>query len=145
MDSDATQPVAPTISMDELNPVPVIIPPPPISLNDILSSIEVITQKEKDDKALLEGLATMPYDTLKTKLVSWATIGFPNVYEIQRLVITPPPTCSDGASRSLADYIEFCSGKTMQEHVAGLQSRVQDMVITFANMGSYIAVVVSRA
>ena len=140
MDSGDTS----TINLEDITANQVILPPPPISLNDILSSIEVITQKEKDDKASLEALGLIPYDTLKTKLVSWATSGFQNAYEIEKLVIVPPTTCSDGVSRNLADYVQFCSGKTMQEHVATLQQRVQDMVITFANMGSYIAVVVSK-
>lgn len=123
---------------------PIIVPPPVITLDDILSSVEVVKQKENDDKASLESLASVPYDTLKSKLLTWATSGFPNVYELFKLTIVPPSICSDGVTRNLTEYIQFCSGKTMQEHVASIQQRVQDMVISFANMGSYIAVVVSR-
>lgn len=124
--------------------IPVILPPPIISLVDIMSALEVVVQKEKTDKSILNSISSLSYDDLKSKLVTWATLGFPNVYEIYRLVIVPPSTCSDGVSRSLTEYIEFCSGKTMQAHVESLQERVQDMVITFANMGTYIAVVVSK-
>lgn len=147
---DTTSSADSTNTDDQIAPIgvldisPVILPPPIITLNDILSSVEVITQKENDDKIALEALATIPYDTLKSKLLTWATSGFPNVYEICKLTITPPATCSDGVTRDLSDYIQFCSGKTIQEHVASLQSRVQDMVITFANMGSYIGIVISK-
>lgn len=123
----------------------VILPPPVITMNDILSSVEVVSQKEQADKATLESIGNIPFDHLKNKLLVWATLGFPNVYEIHRLTITTPTVCSDGVVRNLADYIEFCSGKTIQDHVASLQQRVQDMLITFANMGTYIAVVVSKA
>lgn len=123
----------------------VILPPPVISMNDILSAVEVVTQKEETDKAALESIGTMSFDDLKSKLLVWGTLGFPNVYEVRRLIITPPTVCSDGVSRGLSEYIQFCSGKSIQDHVAALQQRVQDMVITFANMGTYIAVVVSKS
>lgn len=122
----------------------VILPPPVITLDDILSSVEVVTQKEREDKANLESISTIPYETLKTKLLSWATSGFPNVYEIHKLTVTPPTVCSDGVTRNLSDYIEFCSGKPIQDHVSLLQQRVQGMSISFTNMGTYIAIVVSR-
>lgn len=141
--TEPEQTQVPEVSLADITPV--ILPPPVITLNDILSSVEVIAQKEQEDKATLESIALIPHETLKSKLVTWATLGFPNVYEIHRLVIIPPTICSDGVSRNLSDYIEFCSQKPMQEHVASLQQRVQDMVITFANMGSHIAIVVSRS
>jgi hypothetical protein len=106
--------------------------------------VEVVTQKEQQDKANLESISTISYETLKTKLLSWATSGFPNVYEIHKLTITPPTICSDGVTRNLSDYIEFCSGKPIQEHVAILQQRVQGMIISFCNMGTHISIVVSK-
>lgn len=135
--------------MDIQNTVPeeqpvVILPPPVITMNDILSSVEVVTQKEEVDKAALESIGTMGFEELKTKLLTWGTLGFPNVYEIKRLVITPPTVCSDGVTRDLSSYIEFCSGKPIQDHVAVLQQRVQDMTISFTNMGTYIGIVVTK-
>jgi hypothetical protein len=124
---------------------PVILPPPVITMNDILSSVEVVVQKEQNDKATLESIGTMSFEELKNKLLVWATLGFPNVYEIKKIVITPPTVCSDGVTRGLTEYIEFCSGKTMQDHVIALQQRVQDMTISFANMGTYIGIVVTKA
>ena len=140
MDSENT--IAPIPTPDE--PI-VVLPPPVISMNDILSSVELVMQKEKEDKATLESIGTIGFNDLKNKLLTWGTLGFPNVYEIYRIVITPPTVCSDGVSRSLGDYIEFCSGKPIQDHVAVLQQRVQDMTISFTNMGTYIGIVVTKA
>ena len=139
MDSENT--IAPIPTPDE--PI-VVLPPPVISMNDILSSVELVMQKEKEDKATLESIGTIGFNDLKNKLLTWGTLGFPNVYEIYRIVITPPTVCSDGVSRSLGDYIEFCSGKPIQDHVAVLQQRVQDMTISFTNMGTYIGIVVTK-
>ena len=125
----------------ELTPPP---PPQPITINDLLNSVQIIQQKELEDKLTLESIGNMSHDTLKSKLLSWATAGFPNVYEIYRVTIVPPTQCSDGVVRNLAEYIQFCSGKTMNEHVDVLSTKVTGMVISFANMGTYIAIVVSK-
>lgn len=118
--------------------------PAPISINDILSSVEVLEQKEAADKGILEGIGAITFETLKSKLIQWAKTGFPNAYEIYQVNITPPNVCSDGVTRDLATYIQFCSGKTITEHVEVLQNKVTDMTISFANMGTYIAIVVSK-
>lgn len=119
-------------------------PPPPITIDDLLNSIQVLQQKETADKAILESIGNMPLDILKTKLVSWALAGFPNAYEIHTVIIIPPNSCSDGVTRNLTDYILFCSGKSISEHVTILQQKVTDISVSFANMGSYISIVVSR-
>lgn len=122
-------------------------PPPPalISIDDLLNSMEVVRQKEADDKTVLESIGNISQEALKTKLIAWAVAGFPNAYGIHAITILPPTTCSDGVSRDLTDYISFCSGKTIQEHVDILQQKVSNISVSFANMGSYISIVVSKA
>jgi hypothetical protein len=145
---ESTGPTGP-ISIEEyygltpsLTPAPA--PAPPITIDDLISSAEVVKKKEEDDKAILESIGNMTSDTLKSKLLSWALAGFPNVYELDRIVIQTPSKCSDGVVRNLADYIEFCSGKPLYEHVAVLQEKVTGMTISYANMGTYIAIVVTK-
>lgn len=120
-------------------------PPAPIYLDDILSSVEVLQQTESEHRSLLESVGTLPYDYLKPTLIQWATSGFRNAYPIHQIAITPPSLCSDGQARSLQDYIQFVSGKTIQEHVAVLQARLPDMVVSFAYTGLAIVIVVSKA
>ncbi len=120
-------------------------PPAPIYLDDILSSVQVLQQTEAEHRSLLESVGTLPYDYLKPALIQWATTGFRNAYPIHEIRITPPSLCSDGQARSLQDYIQFVSGRTIQEHVATLQSRLPDMVVSFAYTGVSIVIVVSKA
>lgn len=130
-----------------LNPslIPIIVPPPtPITVDDLLNSIELVSKKEAEDKLTIENIGTISSDSLKTKLISWAVAVFPNVHEIYRVSIVPPTQCSDGVARSLSDYITFCSGKSISEHVAVLQEKVSNIIVSFANMGSHIAIVVSK-
>jgi hypothetical protein len=141
-------PPPPPITIDEQytpsfinEPAP---PPPPITIDDLLQSIEVVQQKESVDKSVLDNIGSISSSDLKTKLIAWAVAGFPNVYEIYQVTIVPPETCSDGVQRSLSDYIFFCSGKTIHEHVAVLQEKVTNITVSFANMGTHISIVVSK-
>jgi len=129
-----------------ISPYVVIAPPPPatISLLDIVNSMEVVRIKEQQDKRLLEAIGTLSFDTLKSSLIQWALLGYPNAHVIHFVAITPPPTCSDGVTRTLGDYVVFCSGKMIHEHVQVLQDRVTDITVSFANFGSSLGIVVSR-
>lgn len=126
----------------EVTPPP---PPPQILLADILNAAEVVAQKETQDKNALESIGTLPFDAMKTTLIQWAKVGFPNAYPVYTVPITPPATCSDGVTRTLADYISFLTGKTMSELISPLQTRCPEFVISFATTGPEVLIVVSRA
>lgn len=121
-------------------------PEPPLSLSDILSSVEVLTRKEADDKALLDSIGGMSTAELRTMLVIWATAGCPSAHLFRTITVTPPTVCSDGVARGLEDYITFCSQKTIAEHVAVLQAKVaSEIQIGYANLGGAIGLVVTQA
>lgn len=136
--------IAEPISTGDLPVAPVPVAPMPITIDNLLQSVEVLQKKEMDDKVLLESISNMSYEELKQKLITWAYQGFPNVYEIQQIMLQVPEKCSDGQIRSLPEYITFCSGKSMHEHVALLNTKVTGITISFANMPGYIAIVVSK-
>lgn len=128
---------------------PILTPPAPtpvtIALADILNATEVLQQKEAADKSALESIGSVTFETLRTKLIQWGVAGFPNAYTIMTVPIQPPAVCSDGVTRSsLAEYVEFCSGKTIEQHVALLQEKLTDIAASFANVGGAIAVVISK-
>jgi hypothetical protein len=124
---------------------PVPTPPPTISLSDITSAVEVVQVKEAQDKVTLESIGTLSFESLKASLIQWAVAGYPNAYKIYEISVSPPGVCSDGVTRNLADYITFCSGKTIHEHVDVLQARTVDIDVSFAYTGSSIIIVVSKS
>ena len=145
--TESTGPTGTTESTGPTGPIPVDMPQAPsvLRLEDILSSVQVLQQKEQSDKSLLESIGTLSFDAIKPALVQWATSGFRNAYPIHEIFISAPPLCSDGQIRVLMDYIQFVSGKTIQDHVAALQARLPDIVVSFAYTGVSIVVVVSKA
>lgn len=125
----------------------ILAPPKPdiLSLEDLISDSEVLAQQEQKHKTDIEGISSMTTTSLKPVLLQWAKQGFPGLFEIYRLTITPPTVCSDGIVRTLGDYIEFCSGKPLHEHVDELKKKLTGMDVGFVNYGSYISIVVSKA
>ena len=122
-------------------------PPPPdvLTMSDLLSDQSVVVAKEQADKTLLETIGIQNVGNLRPKLVEWVLKGRPDGFPILSLDIRPPSVCSDGVSRDLTDYIPFCSGKTIQEHVELLQAKLPDIQVSFANFGGAVCVTVLKA
>jgi hypothetical protein len=116
-----------------------------ISLADILSTVEVLQQKEAADKDLLDGIGNATFESLRPALITWAGLGFPSAHVLMELVVTPPSQCSDGVTRDLASYVTFCSGKTIQEHVEILQGKLSGMTVSYTNLGHAIGIVLMRS
>ena len=129
----------------DVSSIPVVVVPP-ITLDDILATTDLLIQKEAADKATLDAIATMTMDDLKTRLVVWGRLGFPNAYILHTFTLTPPAVCSDGVTRTLEEYISFCSGKTIVEHVASVQAKIDPAIqVGFVNFGLSISLVVTKA
>ncbi len=118
-------------------------PPPPdiLTLADLLSDQSVVQSKEEEDKNTLETIWNRPVSDFRPKLVEWVLKGKPSAFPLFLLDIKPPPRCSDGEVRDLATYIEFCSGKSIADHVALLQAKLPDIRLSFMNLNGSIAVV----
>jgi hypothetical protein len=114
-----------------------------LSLDDILNDQELLIAKELSDKNLLDQIGSQHVSMLKPKLVEWVGRGKPNAYPVMTLSIYPPSKCSDGVSRNLPEYITFCSGKSIEEHVGLLQTKLSGISVSFANIGGNVAIVVS--
>lgn len=127
--------------------LPAIPPPSPptLTLADILSAQEVLIQREANDKATLESIGQISLETLRAKLIAWAVANFPNNYSVCDITITPPTCCSDGVARNLADYIVFCSGKSIAEHIAPVQAMLPDITVAYTSSPPVISVVVIKA
>ena len=115
-----------------------------IRLDEILSIPEVRRQREAADNATLQTIANPNLADIRNRLVAWATNGFAGDCTLFSISIQAPEICSDGVTRSLADYIQFVSGKTIHEHTDLLRIRLPDFVVSFVWMGSIIQFRASR-
>jgi hypothetical protein len=122
-----------------VDPVPDIL-----TLAELLADHDMIIAKESDDRLRLDSIGGQPVQGFKPKLLEWVLKGKPDGFPILSLDIKPPEKCSDGVTRDLPDYIQFCSGKTIQEHVGLLQAKLPDILVSFANIGGSVCVTVLK-
>lgn len=129
---------------------PLFAPPTPgpfyiITLDELVTSQEVLKKKEADDKVLADTIDNPNTVELRAKLLQWATAGFPDAFAVFSITITPPPVCSDGVTRGLYDYIEFCSGMSVINKMRALEGKLQGIQVLNSYSGNTITIHVSRA
>jgi hypothetical protein len=106
--------------------------PPVIRLDDILGDKDLYAQQETQDRDKFVAVLNPNLGDIRAKLVSWATRGFQPPCDLIVVDIMAPNICSDGVQRSFFDYIQFVSGKTVNEHVATLQAILPDFVVAYS-------------
>lgn len=118
--------------------------PEVLRLSDLLDEKTRLQQQETADATALDAIRTCSLTVLRPKLLSWVEQGMPNAWSIFSIPIKEIYDCSDGSPRTLAEYIEFCSGKTIQEHTEGLQARLPDIQVGFVRTSTDLHFVVTK-
>lgn len=121
-------------------PVPDIL-----SIDDLIDESAHLLAKEQRDGDAIRAIGTQSTSALRPKLVEWVTKGKPNAYPIIEVAIEPPTQCSDGVTRDLSEYIEFCSGQSIGDHTAAVQAKLVGMVLSFMRVPQGVAIVVSQS
>jgi hypothetical protein len=117
---------------------------PTVSLEDLLSSQEALHFKEQTDKINLLKISVPDMNDIRKKLLVWASKGFPDLYSVLSFPLASPDLCSDGVQRSLNEYIGFCSGKPLNDHIAVLQGYLHGIEVDYVYSTNTLSIVVSR-
>jgi hypothetical protein len=143
---EATGPTGPTEETNLSMIAGTIYPPPPdiISLDDLLSDIQVMTKKEDDDRILLESIGNLTTFGLRPKLVEWALNNFSSLFEIHSITIHVPTICVDGATRDLRQYIVYLTGKTLDEYIEVLTPKFVGMNVAYGYFGNKISIFLAK-
>jgi hypothetical protein len=115
-----------------------------IDISELLASHAGIKQKEAADRITLSVLLNPSRDSIRASMFRWAELGFPAIYIIQELTVTPPGVCSDGVSRSLYDYITYLLGQDMGAINASIQALCVGVHISYSFQDNTVRVHVSR-
>ena len=114
-------------------PAPAPAPSPYIiTLDDLISTVNTISEKEAQDKQALSILVTPDSNTITNNLFQWAKLGFPAVYPILSISINVPAKCSDGETRGLYDYMTYVLGHPISDDVPLLQAKLPGMKLSYS-------------
>ena len=120
-------------------------PPHIATLEELMSSHAVIAAKEAADRALLSPLMNPTRDQYRPQLFQWAAAGFPGIYVVQSITLTPPDLCADGNRRDLNAYIAYLMGSNMGAVVENIQSLMTGIIVSYSYDPNRVIIHVSKA
>lgn len=110
------------------------VPPPPTyitTIDELAMTQGALLQKESTDRTFLLDVFQPNPDTLKSKLVTWASLGFPSDWVVFTTQTDPPAICSDGQTRLYYDYVLYLLGTPIQTYLDTLDSQVLGVKFNF--------------
>ena len=143
-----TEPVdatGPDLSMFPSAATGPVDPPHIATLEELMASYGAIVNKEAADRAILAPLLNESRETLRVPLFQWASAGFPDIWVLQTFTLEVPQTCSDGISRNIYEYFEYCLGTNMGEVIATIQTKLTGIQISYSFQSSTLRLHVSKA
>lgn len=122
-----------------------IVEPPHIAtLEELMASHAVVVAKEATDRSSLTPLVNPSRDQYRPRLFQWAAAGFPGIYIVQSITLTPPDVCSDGVTRDVSAYFNYLTESDMGQVVANIQSMMTGILVSFSFLGNDVRVHVSK-
>ena len=138
----ATGPTGPTIPIGPTTPpVPVQI----ATLDELLASHVAVVAQEAADKCTLACLSVPTPEGYRTQLFQWAAAGFPDLYVVQSVSVTPPSICADGVKREIGKYAEYCMGKDLGAVVSSLSALMTGIRPSWSVSGNTLRIHVTKA
>lgn len=119
-------------------------PPTIATLDELLLSYESTLVKEAADKLALSILKNPSRDSFRPQLFQWAALGFPNAYVIQSIPVNPPIICSDGVTRNVGKYVEYCMGTDLGTVIQSLTSLMTGIQPTWSTYENTVRIHVTR-
>jgi hypothetical protein len=114
------------------------------TMEELMASYSVIVAKETADTQALSSLVTPTRDGFRPQLFQWASAGFPDLYIVQSISVTPPDICADGVTREIGKYVEYCIGKNLGEVIEGLKALMTGMQPSWSVSGNTLRIHVTR-
>jgi hypothetical protein len=115
------------------------------TLDELMASHEAVITQEQTDITNLQALKNPSREGFRSKLFQWASLGFPDLYIVQSININPPNICSDGVTRNLGKYIEYCLGTDMGTVIQGIAALMTGINPTWSTDGNCVRIHVTRA
>ena len=119
-------------------------PPHIATLEELMASHSAVIAKEQKDKELLNSLLSPSREEFRSQLFQWAAAGFPDLYIIQSYPITPPEICSDGVTREIGKYIEYCIEMNLGQVIDGMKALMVGIQPSWSVLGNTLRIHVSK-
>jgi hypothetical protein len=99
---------------------------------------------ELADKAKLSTLLNPSTAALTPALLQWTSLGFPSIYVLQSIFLTPPTVCSDGVTRNIYDYASYLLEADLSSQVQTFATNFSGMEMSYTTAGNTVNIHVSK-
>jgi hypothetical protein len=124
---------------------PIVTPDETITLSDIQNERDVLFQREQTMKtALTNALLNWSVSDMKPKLVTWALQGYPMNFELVHVDVDLLPVCTDGVSRGIHPFVEYCIGCTLSDMIDKFYSKISGFLIAYQYTSNSISICVTK-
>jgi hypothetical protein len=113
-------------------------------MEELMASHSAIIAKEATDSHLLLLLVSPTRDAFRPQLFQWASAGFPDLYIVKSISVTPPAICADGVTREIGKYIEYRIGKDLGEVIDGLKTLMTGIQPSWSMDGNTLRIHVTK-
>jgi hypothetical protein len=113
---------------------PVTEPTGPVyitTFDELVATHGAIVQRENTDKTSLLSVFQPSPEILKTRLIIWASLGFPPNWQVLSTYITPPQICCDGEIRDASRYSLYLLDTPIDSFLTNLNSQVPGVIFSF--------------
>lgn len=135
-----------TIDMNSIVPEVQQVVADVINIDDIVNDHDILVQRENELKDFLtQSILNVSASSLRPKLIQWASLQYPYGYTLMSAPVVVPQFCSDGVSRTIDKYIEFCLGMTIDSIISSLSQRITGVILTYRLSPSLFEIIVIKA
>jgi len=115
------------------------------TLDELMSSYSAVVTQEQNDIINLSVLKNPSREGFRNQLFQWAAAKFPDLYVVQSIDVNPPTICSDGVTRNLGKYIEYCLGTDMGTIIQEIAALLIGINPTWSTDGNTLRIHVTKA
>ncbi len=114
------------------------------TMEELLASHAAVVAQEAADAVALACLSAPTRDGYRTQLFQWAALGFPDLYIVRSVSVTPPSICADGVTREIGKYAEYLIGKDLGTVVSSLSAMMTGIQPSWSVSGNTLRIHVTK-
>ena len=115
-----------------------------LTFDQLMTSSAAILQKETADRAALGPFLHPNAQALNPAFIRRVNAGFPAIFVVLSITLSPPAVCSDSIRRNLYEYISYLIGKDLGAQTAIFNEQFDGMDISYSISANTLNLHVSK-
>jgi hypothetical protein len=115
-----------------------------MTMEQLLETQQNAQQMESADKAKLNVLLSPNAAGLTPVFLQWTSQGFPPIFVLESISLSPPAVCSDGTVRNIYEYASHLLEGDLSAKVQAFATNFSGMEMSYSISGNTVNIHVSK-